>query len=302
LRQFQILNRKNPDNPDVIHALGVLSTELKHYSAAKTYFGQLLRLEQKMGDAHFYLGLIAEIQEDPETAFEHFMQVDGNNQADARIRMANILAHKDKLNEARELIQHMRIQTPENGVQLHLVEADILRERKKYSIAHEVYTQGLELHADNFDLLYARALNAADMDRLDILERDLNRILAQKPDHADALNALGYTLADKTDRLEEAKQYIQRALALKPDSAAILDSMGWVEYRLGNLEAALEYLQRAFSISADAEIASHLGEVLWKLDKKNQALQVWRKANDQEPDNLFIKPVMQRLGVDQELN
>jgi tetratricopeptide (TPR) repeat protein len=113
----------------------------------------------------------------------------------------------------------------------------------------------------------------------------------------DALNALGYTLADRTDRYDEARRYIQRALALKPNNPAILDSMGWVEFRLGNLNTALEYLQQAAAINPDPEIAAHLGEVLWILNRKQQAMDVWRKANEADADNPYIRPVMQRLGA-----
>jgi tetratricopeptide (TPR) repeat protein len=113
----------------------------------------------------------------------------------------------------------------------------------------------------------------------------------------DALNALGYTLADQTDRLEEAKSYIEEALTLKPDSPAILDSMGWVEYRLGNLPQALQYLEQATEISPDAEIASHLGEVLWVMGDRERALKVWNEANQRDPDNRFVQPTMTRLGA-----
>jgi len=302
LKQFEILNEYKPNNPDIIHALGVLSIELERYRAATGYFNQLIRLGQKIGDAHYYLGLIAEKKGDMRNALKHFMKVEGNNQGEARIHMAKILARQGKLDEARELIQHLRIQSPQNGLKLLLIEAEILRDVHRYDLAQDVYNQGLELYQDNPELLYARALNAADMGRIDRLEQDLLRILQRHPDHADALNALGYTLADKTDRLEEARGYILKALALKPDSPAILDSMGWIEYRMGNLQEALKYLQQAAAISPDAEIASHLGEILWQLDRKQEALRVWREANKLDPDNPYVEPVMQRLGVDRSVD
>ena len=302
LRQFEILNDEHPNNPDIIHALGVLSVELERYRAATNYFDQLIQLGQKVGDAHFYLGLIAEKKGDTKSALDHFLKVEGNNQADARIHMAKILAHQDKLNEARELIQQLRYESPQNGLKLLLIEADILRDVQQYKLAQEVYDQGLELYEDNPELLYARALNAADLGRVDLLEQDLHRLLKLQPDHADALNALGYTLADQTGRLEEAKGYILKALALKPDSPAILDSMGWVEYRMGNLPEALKYLQQAAAISPDAEIASHLGEILWKMNRKQEALRVWQEANELDPENRYIKPVMQRLGADRQVH
>ncbi|MEN8177361.1 MAG: tetratricopeptide repeat protein [Pseudomonadota bacterium] len=298
LEQFEILNQQNPKNQDIIFALGVISSELKKYDLAKEYFQRLLKNRNKRSESHFQLGLIAQKLNDPGTALQHFSKVDGKNQADAHIQMARILAALGQLNEARELLQRLRIALPQHGSKLHLIEADLLRDAQQYTLAHDIYNRALELYAGNIDLLYARALNAADMGQINILEQDLNNILNHQPNHADALNALGYTLADQTGRLGEAKQFIQRALTLKPDSPAILDSMGWVEFRLGNLEDALKFLQQAAKFSPDAEIASHLGEVLWHMDKKNQALKVWQKANELEPDNRFIKPVMQRLGAE----
>ncbi|MDJ0805750.1 MAG: tetratricopeptide repeat protein [Gammaproteobacteria bacterium] len=298
LEQFEVLNQQNPTNQDIIFALGVISSELKHYDSASEYFQRLVKTRKRRDDAHFQLGLITQRQDNLEEALYHFSKVGGNNQVDARIQMARILAGTGKLNQARELLQHLRFIVPQQDVRLHLIEADLLRDAREYAVAHEVYNRGLELYQENIDLLYARALNAADMGHLNILEQDLNKILNHQPDHADALNALGYTLADQTGRLDEAKQYIQKALSLKPDSPAILDSMGWVEFRLGNLEGALKFLQEAAKFSPDAEIASHLGEVLWHMNKKQQALEVWQKANELEPDNRFIKPVMQRLGAE----
>ena len=301
LKQFEILHDQNPKNADIIHALGVLSIEMERYRAATTYFEQLLKLGQKTGDAHYYLGLIAEKKGDIDLAIDHLSKVDGNNLADARIHMAKILAGQNRLKEAREILQQLRVELPQNGLKLMLIEAEILRDVGQYSQAQNVYNQGLEAYEGNPELLYARALNAADLGRIDILEQDLHRILEQEPDHADALNALGYTLADKTNRLEEAKGYIMKALALKPDSPAILDSMGWLEYRLGNLQSALNYLQQAAKLSPDAEIAAHLGEVLWQMNQRKKALQIWHDANQLEPDNRYIKPVMQRLGAEQKV-
>lgn len=298
LKQFEVLNQLNPKNSDILFALGIISSELTHYESAEAYFQRLLKMGKKRAEAHFHLGLIAKKTGNLDQAFQHFYRVDGSNQADARIQMARILAEKGKLKEAQELLQQLRIKLPQHDIKLYLIEADLLRDDQLYALADAVYNRGLELHPDNPDLLYARALNAADLGEIGILERDLKKIIAQQPDHADALNALGYTLADQTDRLEEAKIYIQKALALKPNSPAILDSMGWVEYRLGNFAQAVKYLQQAASFSQDAEIASHLGEVLWRMDQKDQALEVWRKANELEPENRYIKPVMQRLGVE----
>jgi tetratricopeptide (TPR) repeat protein len=135
---------------------------------------------------------------------------------------------------------------------------------------------------------------AASMDRVELLERDLRRILVDDPDHVDALNALGYTLADRTDRLEEAYRFVQRALELRPDEPAILDSMGWVLYRMGEVDAAEPYLRKALEQNFDAEIAAHLGEVLWELDRRDEARDVWRRALDEDPEHEYLLRVLGR--------
>ncbi|MCU7905742.1 MAG: tetratricopeptide repeat protein [Candidatus Thiodiazotropha sp. (ex Epidulcina cf. delphinae)] len=298
LEQFKRLNRLDTDDSEVVFSLGVISLQLERFDAAKGYLKQLADNRQKRNEAHYYLGLIAEEENDSDGAIGRYSRVEGKHLPDAQVRIAKILADRGDLNQARETLQRLRINQPRRQVTFYMVEAELLREALQFQTAHEVYSNALELFKDNTDLLYARGLNAADLRRVDLLEQDLRKILAANPQHADALNALGYTLADQTDRLVEAKQFIQQALSLKPDNPAILDSMGWVEYRMGNLQSALEYLNKAADLSPDAEIASHLGEVLWKMGRRQHALEVWRAANQRDPDNRFIKPVMGRLGVD----
>jgi tetratricopeptide (TPR) repeat protein len=298
LQQYQTLHRQKPDNPDTLYALAILSMQLEKLDQAKAYLKQLVEKHQQLNEAYFYLGVIAEEEKDLDAALDWYSRVEGERQADAQVRIAKMLADRGNLNQARETLQRLRVEQPQHQLKFFMIEAELLREDAQYAAANEVYSKALEQFEDDTDLLYARGLNAADMDRVDILEQDLRKILATQPDHVDALNALGYTLADKTDRLQEAKGYIERALAMKPDNPAILDSMGWVEFRMGDLNTALDYLQKAAALNPDPEIAAHLGEVLWGLGEKERAREVWREANKLEPDNKFIQPVMQRLGVD----
>lgn len=295
--QYRILHNKQPENPDTLYALGILSMQMERLDRAKLYFKELVERHQRTNEASYYLGIIAEEENRMDAALDWYSHVEGDNQADAQVRIAKLLSDSGNLNEARETLQRLRVNDSQNNLKFYMIEAELLRDNQQYEAANEVYTKALGLYEDNIDLLYARGLNAADMGRVDLLEHDLRKILATEPDHADALNALGYTLADKTDRLQEAKGYIEKALSLKPDNPAILDSMGWVEFRLGNLPAALDYLQKAAKLNPDAEIAAHLGEVLWQMGDKEQARKVWSAANDREPENHFIKPVMQRLGA-----
>jgi tetratricopeptide (TPR) repeat protein len=294
---YQSLHEQAPDDSDITFSLGIINLQLERYQAAKGHLEALVKQRKMRNQASFYLGMIAEEEENPEAALDWYSRVEGKNRTDAQIRIAKILADRGNLNQARETLQRLRITQSANQVKFYIIEAELLREARDFETAHQVYSKALEIFEDNTDLLYARGLNAADLRRIDLLESDLRKILATQPKHADALNALGYTLADQTDRLQEAKGYIEQALELKPESPAILDSMGWVEYRMGNLEAALEFLNKAAEISPDAEIASHLGEVLWQLGQQQRAVEVWKEANERDPDNRFIQPVMERLGV-----
>ncbi|MBT2968481.1 MAG: hypothetical protein B6D72_03170 [gamma proteobacterium symbiont of Ctena orbiculata] len=295
---YQTLYEQDPDDGDITFSLGIINLQMERYENAKEYLQKLVDGRQKRNQASFYLGMIAEEEKRPKQALAWYSRVEGKNLVDAQVRIAKILADQGNLNQARETLQRLRITQSPHEVKFYIIEAELLREARDYETAHQVYTKALEIFEDNTDLLYARGLNAADLKRIDLLEKDLRKILDTQPKHADALNALGYTLADQTNRLQEAKEYIGQALELKPKSPAILDSMGWVEFRLGNLETALEFLNRAAELSPDAEIASHLGEVLWHLGQRQRAIEIWNAANERDPDNRFIKPVMKRLGVE----
>ena len=171
----------------------------------------------------------------------------------------------------------------------------MLTDEQRYEDALAVYSDALENNPDP-DLLYSRAMLAEKMDRLDILERDLKKILEQDPNHAQALNALGYTLADRTDRYEEAYTFIKKALDLKPDDFYILDSMGWVLYRLGRLDESVKYLNKALTERQDPEIAAHLGEVLWVKGDKAAAREIWEAALQQTPEDTRLLDVIKRFN------
>ncbi len=296
-RQFARLLKGHPDDPDTRFALGVLALELKDLKAAQRHFEVLYRTDEKADQAAFYLGQIAELQGHEGEAADWFLKADGPVLFDARVRLADLYAKQGRLAEALETLHALATRIPERALDLVLVEGDLLRDAGHLKQALTLYDRALEGHPDNPDLLYARALTAVQLGRVDAMERDLRRILKAHPDHADALNALGYTLADQTDRLQEALGYIQRALALKPDSAAVLDSMGWVQYRLGRLHEALPYLRRAHAQDDDPEITAHLVEVLWKLDRHRQARRIWREAWKRHPKSTHLKRLRGLLGI-----
>ncbi len=223
----------------------------------------------------------------------------GENATNARVRIAGIYAERGEVEQAREILQQLRDQYPEGAATLYLIEGELLREQDLTQQAVDVYTDGLLAKPDDPDLLYARAMLAVAMDRVDLLEQDLRRILTADPDHVDALNALGYTLADRTERFDEAQSLIERALQLRPDEPAILDSMGWLLFRKGDAQSAEPYLRQALEGVFDAEIAAHLGEVLWMLDKKDEARQIWNRALAEDPKHEYLLRTIGRHRITQ---
>jgi tetratricopeptide (TPR) repeat protein len=291
---FEVLLEASPKEPDVLFALGVLSLQLEDLPAARDYFTRLRDTGERRDQSTYYLGQVEELAEDPESAIGWYRQVEGDHALDARVRIARLRARAGDVDAAREMLQQLRDQWAEDAITLYLIEAEILRDIDRKREAMTVYDTALAAHPDDADLLYSRALHAVSLDRLDVLEADLRKVIAQDPDHADALNALGYTLADRTDRFEEALELIERALELKPDDAAILDSMGWVRYRLGQLDEAERYLRKAYEQLPDGEIAAHLGEVLWARGERDSAWRIWEEALAEDPQHEYLLRVIGR--------
>lgn len=194
-----------------------------------------------------------------------------------------------------EYLRELRRKNPETSVAFDLIEGQVLSEAGHLGEASVVYSRALEADPDNEDLLYARALVTEKLGQFDLAEKDMRHILRNDPDNVRTLNALGYTLADKTDRYEEALGYISRALQQKPDDPAIIDSMGWVHFRLGNLGEARKYLEQAWGLTQDSEIGAHLGEVLWEQGEFEAARTIWDEAKTSNPDNPVLLDVLKRL-------
>jgi tetratricopeptide (TPR) repeat protein len=295
LAVFDALLEDDPQRPDVLFAAGVLALETEDFEAARRYLETLQGLGERPDDVAFLLGQVEESADNDEAALALYERVSGKNRTSAQVRIASIYAENGSIERARERLQQLRDQYPDQVPTLYLIEGELLREQGRVEQAFDVYSTALKKYPDHADLLYARAMMAVGMDKLDLLERDLRRILIEHPDHVDALNALGYTLADRTDRFDAALALIERALQLRPDDPAILDSMGWVLYRKGRLEEAEGYLRRALEQGFDAEIAAHLGEVLWALGRREEAREVWGHALDEDPEHEYLQRVLSRF-------
>lgn len=296
-REFQRIEQEAPNNADVAVTIGLLSLQMNDYDLAEAKFKRALELNYRDADAlRYYLGQVAEERKRYDEALGWYGKVNGGEQVvPAAARYAFILAKQNKVAEARTYLQRVDVQNQQQRTQLTQAEAQVLREAKAYQESFDLLGNALDQQPDHPDLLYDYAMAAERLDRIDVLEAKLKRLIQLKPDHAQAYNALGYTLADRNIRLKEAREFIEKALKLAPDDPFILDSMGWVNYRLGSLNEGLEYLKRAYSQRPDPEIAAHLGEVLWVQGKKAEAEQLWRGSIKDHPGNDELKAVMKKF-------
>lgn len=295
---FEQLHTELPDNEEVIFALGLLALEEKDGQLAKKYFHQLVKLGDQGHQAAYFMGLSEELNNNIEQALIWYVSVPAKSQRfqPAQSRYINLLADNDQLDKARLHLQLLRKEQPDRAVQYYLFEASFLRERNKDQAAFDLYGEALAEYPNNIDLLYSRAMVAEPLNRLAVLEADLNNILAQNPNDASALNALGYTLADRTDRHQEALAMILKAVEIQPNDPFYLDSLGWVYYRLGNLDKAVRYLKQAVAIQDDPEFLAHLGEVLWQQGQQSEAKRVWQQAFQKDADNELLRKTMRRFG------
>ena len=298
LSEFRHLVAQTPDNDEARFALGLLLVQTERLDEAVRHLEQIPNASPRRHSALFYLARVAESQGRVEDAIAAYRRVrGGEHRLNAQTRVAVLLAEGGDLDAARRHLHGVRTLNTQERVRILLAEGGLLMRAERYEDAMSVYDASLEDLPGNTDLLYARGMLAERMDRLDLLERDMREIILRDPDNAEALNALGYTLADRTDRFEEAYELIKRAIELKPDDHYIVDSLGWVLYRMGRHEEALEHLRRAMSITPDPEIAAHLGEVLWVLGQKLEAREVWNTALEQSPDDESLLDVINRYGL-----
>ena len=293
--QFSILSEESPDNTDIVYALGLLNLQANRPEGAQTNFSRLLELETRMDEAHYYLGQIQESLGKSTKALEHYRSLEGgSNYFAAQVRVALILSSDGEVQQARKHLKNIPVENDEQRFHLVRAEGEMLTEHERFDEAMAIYDQALE-EGYHTELLYTRAMLAEKMGQLEVLEHDLRAIIEEEPENAQALNALGYTLADRTERYSEALALIERALALSPDDFYILDSMGWVLYRLGRLRESVDYLGKAREIRNDPEVAAHLGEVLWVLGDRDAARDIWESALRDTPNDKKLLDVIERL-------
>ncbi|MCY1406641.1 Beta-barrel assembly-enhancing protease [compost metagenome] len=295
-KQFIELLQRFPEDDDLRLSLALVSIEAKAWDEARPLLEELIERESHVDAAHFNLGRIAEQQNDSRRALGDYAEVGpGNDYLPAQVRRTELLVKAGRSAEAERLLAGARDSQPDYALQLYLIEIESLSKQQRYDAAWQRISEALEQFPEDLNLTYTRAMLAEKRGDLAGLERDLRFIIEREPDNAMALNALGYTLADRTTRYAEARELIAKAYELNPDDPAILDSLGWVNYRLGNLPEAEKLLRQALKRMPDHEVAAHLGEVLWVSGQQDAARKVWRQALTDTPDSSVLQETLKRL-------
>lgn len=247
------------------------------------------------------LGQLAELLERHEEALAWYANVPGERmQGAARLRAASVLHAMGKAPQAYDALQAIQADSAlaeDERRDGYLLEAELRLKATDASGEQDAYARGLAAFPDDPALLYARGLMWERLDQVGKAEADLRRLLVIDPGNVAALNALGYTLADRTDRYREALELIDRARVAEPGNAAIIDSYGWVLFRLGKARAALDHLRHAYALQQDPDIASHLGQVLWVLGRKDEARKYFEDARRLDPDNRSLQRALQETGA-----
>lgn len=301
------LTRVQPEALEPWLLLATLQVRDRQLPAATQSLQTYMTLARQSGDeramrgltqAYLLMAQIAEQQKDYPAANAWLDRIENADDImAAQMRRASLLAHQGQMPKARALLRNQPERRPEDARLKFVAEAQLLRDFKEWQKAYEVYGEAVARFPNDSDLLYDQAMMAEKINRIDDMERLFLRVIAIKPDHHHAYNALGYSLADRGLRLTEAKQLIEKAVSMAPDDAYIQDSLGWVEFKLGNTARALEILQQAFEKRPDAEIAAHLGEVLWTRGDRERALKIWREGLLLASDNETLQATLQRLRV-----
>lgn len=307
-RQLELATQEKPDLVEPWLVLATLQLQDNRLQAAEAALQRFVKLVESAPDAELrqkgltqaYLlhAQIAEKKQDFAAAEAWLARIDNAEEVfTAQTRRASLLARQGKVDQARALLRSLPGTTLDDRRTKLLAEVQLLREMRLYQDAYALQGELVALAPDDTELVYDRAMLAEKAGQPDTMERLLREVIAKKPEHYHAYNALGYSLADRGVRLAEAKQLILKALEFAPNDPFIGDSLGWVEFRMGNLAEARRLLESAYKARADVEIAAHLGEVLWTLGDKEAAMRIWKEGQRTSPDNETLKETLKRLGA-----
>ena len=305
--QLQTVTRDKPDYPEGWLVLGSLQLQENQQAPAQDSLERYIALVQQtpqteqspgLAQAYLLMSQLAEKRKDFAQAENWLGKIENSSGLmQAQSRRASILASQGKIEEGRRLLQQLPEKTPEAARLKLSAEVSLLREFKQYRQARDLLAQALVKAPEDTDLLYEQSMVAEKLGLMEEMERLLRQIIQAKPDFHQAYNALGYSLADRNVRLPEARELIRKAIDFAPDDPFIKDSLGWVEFRLGNMQAAAQIFEAAYKARPDAEIAAHFGEVLWSLGQRDRALAMWKEGQLINADNETLLETIKRFKV-----
>lgn len=298
-QQFAIIAKQQPKNADAVLSLGIIAMERKDYKAATKAFEKLLDTDTHSSTGHYYLGRLAEVQQNWQEAIFNYLQVDrGNDFLSATISLLDIFIKQGDFISAQQHMNRVRIRFPDQAESLYLLHSQALIKRNYLIEGEKVLNDALSTLTTSSKLLYARAMLYIQRNQRADAERDLRHILQFEPENAIALNSLGYMLTDDSQSYREAEELLTKAHNLKPDDPVIIDSLGWLHYRQGKYVEAIRELRQAYSSYQEPAVAAHLGEVLWVTGAQEEARSIWREGIKQAPDDTNIPATMKRLKAE----
>lgn len=296
-KEFVVILQSAKDNPDVTAVVGLLSYQAGDYAEAENYFQQALNQNFKDTEQiYIYMAQTAEKLNHNDEAIEWYKKVQpGQHYLEAQLDYANLVASTQSVDKAIDQLDNVEGLSTEQQILVIQSQASLLVKAKRNQEAYELLDKTVKNMPNTPELVYDYALAAERVQKLDVMESELRKLIAAKPDFAAAYNALGYSFADRNIKLDEAQTLIEKALSITPNDHYMLDSLGWVYYRKGNLDKAIEYLQQAYKVNPDPEIAAHLGEVLWQKGQHEEAKKIWQDALTANPDNEVLRDVSNKF-------
>ncbi|MBV8380022.1 MAG: tetratricopeptide repeat protein [Paucibacter sp.] len=317
-REFRQVTETAPDAAPAWLALGALELEQRHLAQARAALQKYLDLVPESTGQTPDAGLESVIGATNEARRQAMMMMaqayeqdgdlksaeawlarvkDTGNTVELAYRRASLLARQGQLAEGLKLLDALPEASDDAARNKLLAIAQLKREFNDFKGAYETLADAGKRFKNDADLIYERAMLADRLGHPDEMEKLLRQVITLKPDYYNAYNALGYSLAERNTRLDEARKLVEKALALAPNQPALIDSLGWVEFRQGRLDEALSLLRKAYAALPDAEIAAHLGEVLWKSGQTDEARRIWAEGLHRDPDNSAIKDALARYKV-----
>lgn len=306
LQQLQRLTDQHPTFAPGWLVQGMLQLELGQADQASRSLQQHVALSKDSSDPEQLAGLtealmalsqLAQQRKDLQQADRWLQQIPASaDPVRLAIRRAELLEQQGRADEARVVLTQVQPASAEQARRKTLALSRWMREHRQSAQAHALLEQALAESPDDHELLTEFSLVMEKLKKYEEMETVLRRLMTMRPQDPHAYNALGYSLADRNVRLEEARQLILKAVELAPQDPFIQDSLGWVEFRMGRIAEATRILQAAYQARPDAEIAAHLGEVLWLQDRKQDAARIWREGMLLKADHEVLIETMQRLG------